>query len=96
MPAYRLQFTVESCLIYDSDITVPHDGMDVTFLFSKRQANDKYVRAQTDVEAPNNREAQTSAASNLLPPVLDALSFATGTPLFLIECELILKDETGS
>ncbi len=32
----------------------------------------------------------------MLPPVLDALAFATGTPLLLAECELILKDETGS
>jgi hypothetical protein len=27
--------------------------------------------------------------------VLDALAFATGTPFLLVECELILKDETG-
>jgi hypothetical protein len=51
---------------------------------------------QADIEAQNNREAQSKAASELLPPILDALSFATRTPLLLIECELILKDETGN
>jgi len=95
MALYRLQFTAESCLSSDDDITLRHDGADITFLFSKRN-DDRYVRLQTDIEAPNNREAQTRAATNLLPPVLDALSFATGTPLLLVECELILKDETGS
>jgi hypothetical protein len=96
MPAYRLQFTAESCLTNATDIAVRHQGADVTFLFSKRKATDKYVRVQTEIDAPNNREAQARAATDLLPPVLDALSFTTGTPLLLIECELILKEETGN
>ena len=96
MPLYRVQFTAESCLTNDTDITVPYKGIEVRFLFSKRGADDRYVRVQADLEAQNNREAQSRATKELFPPVLDALSFATRTPLLLIECELILKDETGN
>lgn len=96
MPLYRVRFTAESCLTNKSDITVPHKGVEVKFLFSKRKADDTHVRVQADLEAQNNRGAQSRAAAEILPPVLDALSFATRTPLLLIECELILKDETGN
>lgn len=96
MPTYLLQFTVESCLTKTTDVTITHDGADVTFLFSQRQANDKYLRARTKLEAANNREAQAKAATDVLPPILDALAYTTGTPLLLIECELILKDENGN
>ena len=96
MPTYLLQFTVESCLTKATDVTINHDGVDVTFLFSKRQINDKYVRTQTKLEAANNREAQAKAATDVLPPLLDALTYTTGTPLLLVECELILKDEHGN
>jgi len=96
MPVYHLQFTAESCLTKATDTTVRHEGTDVKFLFSKKEAGDKYVRVQTEIEAANNREAQARASTSLLPPILDALAFTTGTPLLLVECELILKDETGS
>jgi hypothetical protein len=49
MPTYLLQFTVESCLTKTTDVTISQNGVDVTFLFSKRKSNDKYVRAQTKV-----------------------------------------------
>lgn len=96
MPTYLLQFTVESCLTKTTDVTINRDGVDVTFLFSKRQTNDKYVRAQTKLEAANNREAQGKASTDVLPPLLDALTYTTGTPLLLVECDLILKDEHGN
>src|SRR5712664_3742677 len=96
MPAYHLQFTVESCLTMATDTTIHHDSNNVTLLFSKRVAGDPYLRVQTEIEAANNREAQTRASTTLLPPILDALAFTTGTPLLLVECELILKAETGS
>jgi len=96
MPTYLLQFTVESCLTKPTDATINRDGVDVTFLFSKRQTNDKYVRAQMKLEAVNNRDAQAKASTDVLPPLLDALAYTTGTPLLLVECELILKDEHGN
>ncbi len=55
MPTYLLQFTVESCLTKTTDVTINRDGVGVTFLFSKRQTNDKYVRTQTKLEAANKR-----------------------------------------
>jgi len=95
MPAYLLQFRVESCLAKPTDVTINRDGVDVTFLFSQRQPKDKYVRARVKLKAANNREAQCKASTGVLPPLLDALTFTTGTPLLLVECELILKDEQG-
>jgi hypothetical protein len=96
MRTYLLQFTVESCLTKTTDVTINHDGVDVTFLFSKRQPADKHVRTHMKLEAANSREAQGKASTDVLPPLLDALTFTTGTPLLLVECELILKDEHGS
>jgi hypothetical protein len=95
MPLYRLEFTAKSCLTNNADIAIPYKGTEARFLFSQRRADDKFVRVQVDIEAQNNLEAQSKASSELLPPVLDAMSFATRTPLLLIECELILKDEAG-
>ena len=94
MPLYRLQFVVESCLSYCADVTLRHRDTDVLLLFSKRQDKDRFLRVQTEIEAPNNRDAQSISGSRTTA-VLDALSFTTGTSLLVKECELILKDESG-
>lgn len=96
MPRYLLRFRVDSCLARDQDLDVSYEGLRITFLFSKKRPEDSYVRVQVDLEATNNRTAQARASSEIVPPVLDALSFSTGTPLLLRECDLILKDEVGT
>lgn len=96
MPFYLLRFTVETCLVRATDWSVTVDDIEVKFLFSKKDPSDPYVRVQTEIEAANNREAQTRVSTSIIPPILDALAFATGTPLLLVECELILKAEGGS
>jgi len=95
MPRYLPGFKVETCLANEQDLTVDFEGHRPSFLFSKKIPEEKYVIAQVDLEAADNREAWRKAASGLLPPILDALSFATGTPLLLRDCELVLKDEVG-
>ena len=77
------------------DLTVKFGGHKSILLFSKKTSDDGHVIAQIEVEANNNEQAWVVVASNFLPPILDALSFATGTPLLLRDCELILKDEAG-
>jgi hypothetical protein len=96
MPRYLLRFKVETCLTHAKDLTVDFGGHKSVFLFSKRTSHDGHVVAQIELEATNNEQAWVAVASNLLPPILDALSFATGTPLLLRDCEVILKDEAGS
>ena len=96
MPRYLLRFKVETCLAYDQDLTVDFEGHQPSILFSEKTPEEKYVITQVELEAANNREAWDAAASTLLPPILDALSFATGTPLLLRDCELVLKGEDGS
>jgi hypothetical protein len=96
MPRYLLRFTADSCLNNDTDIVLSNRDVDVRFLFSKRQPDDGKLRVELQIDAANNRDAQARASGELLPLALDALSFTTGTPLLLSECELILKDESGS
>lgn len=96
MPRYLLRFKVETCLTHDKDLSVRYEDHDVGLLFSQKAADTGYVIAQIQLDAPTNERAWVDAASGLLPPILDAFSFATGTPLLLRDCELVLKDETGS
>src|SRR6266478_1271565 len=96
MPQYLLRFRVESCLTRLQDLTVSYGEHHITFLFSQKRPEDTHVYVRVSLEAANNRLAQEIASSKIVPPVLDALSFSTGTPLLLGECDLILKDEAGS
>ena len=96
MPSYQLRFIVESCLTKTEDLSVTFGGHTATFLFSKKTSADKAVVVLINTEATNHRTAHDQVASMLLPSILDALSFATGTPMLLGECELTLKDEAGS
>lgn len=96
MSQYLLRFRVESCLTCPQDLTLSYAERHVTFLFSQKRPEETYVYVRVGLEATNNRLAQEIASSKIVPPVLDALSFSTGTPLLLGECDLILKDEAGS
>jgi len=96
MPTYRLRYRVESTLQHDSDIHLTVANHKTVFMFSSKPAIDNTVLACVEVEAPNAQQAETRASEDLLPQTLDALSFATGTPLILQACELILKHEIGA
>jgi hypothetical protein len=96
MPRYLLRFRVASCLTRDQDLKVSYGKHHATFLFSKKRPEDNHVYIQVDLQAAHNRLAQEIASSKVVPPILDALSFSTGTPLLLGECDLILKDEAGA
>jgi len=95
MPLYQLRFKIETCLTHDQDLTVDFEGHQPVFLFSKKTPDDGQVAAQVEMEAGSSEEAWNKVASSLLPKILDALSFATGTPLLLRDCELVVKDEAG-
>ena len=96
MSRYLLRFKVETCLVYEKDLAVESGGHQSLLLFSKKTPDSGHLIAQTEVEANTNEQAWVVVAGNFLPPILDALSFATGTPLLLRDCELILKDEAGN
>jgi len=95
MPLYLLRFKVETCLKHEKDLTVPYGGVQSSFLFSRQAEEDGHVSVQLELAAANYEEPWGGAAGTLLPPVLDALSFAAGTPLLLRDLELVLKHETG-
>jgi len=95
MPQYLIDFKLETCLSRDQDLEFEFRGHQSKLLFSKKTPTDKYLIARIEVSATDNRVAWRVAASTLVPPILDALSFATGTPLLLRDCELVLKDQAG-
>jgi hypothetical protein len=95
MPAYQLAYSVESCIQNDSDLVLTYQDRPIRLLFSKKQKETAFVDAQIVVEGNNCNEALALASESLLPPVLDALSFSTNTPLLLIDCKLVLKSEVG-
>jgi len=96
MPKYLLQYRVQTCLTSKTNVDLSFEGHKATFLFSQKQANNTTVLVQMELDSANNRDAQSLAASFFLPQILDSLSFSTGTPLLLEQCELVLKDEAGS
>jgi hypothetical protein len=96
MPSYLLRFSVDTSLTKGEDLTLTFETNSATFSFSQKAKDTKSVAVEITIEAKNNRYAQSVASTVIVPPMLDALSYATGTPLLLRECELILKDEAGS
>lgn len=96
MSLYRTRWNVDTCLTDQTDLTLNFKGHSASFLFSKKPPENKTVTVEIEVEARNHLEAHDITSTVSLPPMLDALSFATGTPLLLRERELILKDEAGS
>ncbi len=76
-------------------LAIDFAGHRPVFLFTEKAPNDGQVIVRTEVDADNNREGWTKAAGTVLPPILDAISFSTGTPLLLRDCELLLKAEPG-
>lgn len=97
MPTYLLRYRVQTCLQKDRNISITREPHTVNLLFAERNAaREASVIAELEIEAQNNREAQMVAAGSVIPPVLDALSFSTGTPLLLEDCELVLKNEAGA
>jgi hypothetical protein len=95
MPIYQLRFRIETCLAHNADMAIEFSGHRPTFLFSEKAPSDGQVIARIEVDAVNNREAWDKASGTVLPPILDALSFSTGTPLLLRDCELVLKAQPG-
>lgn len=95
MPHYLFRFKVDCCLTNESDLTFGVGGQQVSLLFSKRKSTDKQIFAELKLDAVNAGEAWDVCATTVLPKLLDALSFATGTPLLLRDAEFVLKDETG-
>ncbi len=90
----RSHFYVRTSLQFQKDVSFESKGKKVLFLFSQR-GEESTTRVRVDVEAGNYREADV-AAQDVLQPVLDAVSFSTGTPLLARHWDFILKGEAGS
>ena len=93
MPEYRLAYRVKTPLTSAKDVCLDSSSGKVKLLFSQKIGVS--LLAQVDVEAAHYSEAQATAAGPVIPPILDALSFTTGTTSLLGECEITLKKETG-
>jgi len=94
MPAYRIRYVCDTSLQFQKDVSFESKGKKVLFLFSQR-GEESTTRVRVDVEAGNYREADVTA-QGVLQPVLDAVSFSTGTPLLARHWDFMLKGEAGS
>lgn len=95
MPRYKLLFRTDTCLRTGDDCVLEFEGIRVSFLFSKKSPQQNYVPTLVVVEAENLNAAHRIAAQNVIPKVLDALSFATSSPLLLGYRELAVKGQSG-
>jgi len=95
MPRYRFRYVCETSLQSEKEIPFDYKGQRIVFSFSEKENRDNAARASIEVEAANWKEADPRAQS-ILQPVLDAIAFATGSPLLLLYWDFVLKDEAGS
>jgi len=95
MPLYKLLFRTETCLRAGRDCIFEFEGIAVSFLFSKKSPQQNYVLTEVVVEAENLSAAHGIAAQDVIPKVLDALSFATSSSLLLGHRALAVKSQRG-
>ncbi len=96
MPRYRLLYRVEGALRFPNDTTLQNGAYSVRFLAADPHDPEAAVLAQVELETATHDEAWRLAAGTVIPPALDALSFAAGAPMLLRDCELTLKSEAGN
>jgi hypothetical protein len=95
MPTYRLRYVCETSLQSETDVSLDHRGTRIVFLFSKTKPAKNAVHVVLDADAANYREADI-AAQMIVQPTLDAISFATGTPLLMQYWDFIIKNEASN
>ena len=96
MALYRLFYRVTTPLSRQDDLVFgPDDPNPVTIRFAQKRDGEASLLAELNVEANGYRQAQTVGAT-LVPRVLDCLAYASGAPLLLGICELVLRAEIGS
>jgi len=91
---YRIRYVCDSSLRFERDVTFDSRGRAVTILFSAPITESK-LHVVVDAESENCAEA-VLAAQGSAQPVLDALSFVSGTPLLLRHWDFVLKGQSGS
>src|ERR1700722_10665147 len=94
MPSYRIRYVCQTSLRSDKDLAFEYRGCRTVFLFSRKIIAENTVHVYVEIEGENFADADIRAHS-FLPPVLDAVSFSTGTPLLVLHWDLITKDESG-
>jgi hypothetical protein len=95
MSFYRFRYVVETSLQSEKETAFEHQGQRIMFSFPPKGSEESAAKATLEVEAANWREADVTAQS-FLQPVLDALAFATSSPLIVLYWDFVLKDEAGN
>jgi hypothetical protein len=78
------------------DVVLTSGQTSLNFLFSRKRAEDPTVLVVLEVDTEDHEKAQLMAAGRIIPPALDVLSYSSGAPTLLAECELALKSESGN
>jgi len=95
MPFYRFRYVCETSLQSEKEISVEYEARRIVLSFPHKENAEHTARATIEVEAANWREADPKA-QGILQPVLDAIAFATDSPLLVLHWDFVLKDEAGS
>ena len=96
MPRYQLYYRVTTALSSANDVSLKSSEYELSFLFSTKKDGESSILTRVTVEAPDHEAAFSLCSGSVIPPCLDALALTSGRALLLGECELLLKDETGS
>jgi len=95
MSKYKMRFLIETPLKGDEDIEFRYRDHRLVFLFRTGNNTKKEIELELTCEGQNYNEAVAQASNELIPPVLDAVSFHRKTPLLLGDFVQILKAEKG-
>lgn len=95
MATYLFRYVCETALQSEKDASFEYEGHSVVFAFSQQESGKSRCHVSVEVEAADWTEGE-SRAQSFVQPVLDAVAFATGSPLLLQHWDFILKDENGS
>jgi len=95
MPVYKIRFLIETPLRADEDINFRCRDHALTLLMRTGNHTPESVELEVTCEGDTYMQAVAFASNDLIPPVLDALSFHRKTTLLLGDFTQALKAEPG-
>jgi hypothetical protein len=93
MAQYQIRAFIESCLQAHRDFDLQLNEYQVRFLLSSRSEEDTGFEAEVSCEAESWKAAVTLAIDEIIPPILDVVSFHRHTPMLLGTPTRVLKAE---
>src|SRR5215831_14870741 len=90
---YLVRFLIETPLTADADQTIASNGYLLNFRFTER--DEDHVPVEVEILAATWDKAVRLGIDEIIPSVLDVLSFIKKTPMLLNIPSMVLKKEKG-